>query len=607
MCGIVGFAGDRDVTQFILKGLSSLEYRGYDSAGVALLSEGRIKTEKTALRITELINRAQYRKGLFGNIGIGHTRWATHGAATEENAHPHISFDRKFAVVHNGIIENYETLKRELLDKGIDFQSETDTEVIPHLLALYYEGDLLSAVENTISCLSGSYALCIICTDFPDRIIAVKKDSPLVLGKSEVGSIIASDILAIVPHTRQVYYPEDGEIADITKDGITFYKNRQRAEKQSEEISWEIGSAEKGAFKHYMLKEIYEQPKMAEYILSKHIKDRKVVFQHPLFSVQELKDIHRIHIVACGSAYHAGMVGKYILEPLLKIPVEVEIASEFRYRRPLIKEGSLVILISQSGETADTLAALNEAKRLGSKTLALVNVLGSAIAKAADHIIYTDAGPEIAVATTKGYTSQIICLGLFGIWAGERISSLSEKEVIKATEDLLSLPQTMDKCLSMKNTVKELAKRSCYINSIFFIGRNIDHAVALEASLKLKEISYIHCEAYAAGELKHGSIALIEQGTTVIAINCFEPLHDKVISNIKEVKARGAFVVALCREGDTTTAQAADEVIFMPKTKTVADAAAEIIPFQLYAYFVAAEKGLDVDKPRNLAKSVTVE
>lgn len=608
MCGIVGFTGSSPAGEMLLDSLEKLEYRGYDSAGIALLYRHKFSVHKTSGRIGALKAETGFGKKLSGFIGIGHTRWATHGGPTTENAHPHLSFDGKFAVVHNGIIENYASLKEELLSDGIVFSSETDTEVIPNLIAKYYKGDFLSAVKKATKRLVGSYALGILCTDFPDTIIAVKNLSPLIVGLMGEKNLIASDITALVSHTKKVVYLDDGEMAVLTPNHVEFIgADGKPVHKEKSKVDWDISLAEKGGYDHFMMKEICEQPRAVRETVSHRIKNGKVFFEDISLSADDLKSFKSISILACGSAYHAGIVGKYILEELLRIPVNVDLASEYRYRNPITDKNTLTIIISQSGETADTLAALREAKSRGSYILSIVNVVGSSIAKESDEVLYTRAGPEIAVATTKGYSTQLATLYLFAIFAADILGTYDKGELKAITDDILHIPEVIEECLKQKSKIKEMAKRSCYIESIFFIGRNLDYAVSLEASLKLKEVSYIHSEAYAAGELKHGTISLIEHGTTVMALCCHTPLIEKTVSNIKEVKARGAFVVASANEGNLEIENEADEVIYIPKIHPLLLSSAEIIPFQLYAYYVAVYKDCDVDKPRNLAKSVTVE
>lgn len=608
MCGIVGFVGRKQAAGILLNGLERLEYRGYDSAGIAVLNKDKFTINKTVKRIKTLIDSTDNGKNVQGTIGIGHTRWATHGAPTSFNAHPHLSDDFKFAVVHNGIIENYLELRAELEKDGIVFKSETDTEVVPQLLQKYYKGDFLDAVKKTVARLNGSYALGIICTDYPDTLIAAKQFSPLILGIGKEEKYIASDVTAVVSHTRDVIYIDDGEIAVLTPDTYAVYgKDGKEIEKPLNHIDWDVCAAEKGGWDHFMMKEIHEQPRAVQQTVESRIKDGRVDLELVNFNADILKNIRRICIVACGSAYHAGFVGKYVLEEMLRIPVDCDVASEFRYRRPIIDKNTLAIVISQSGETADTLAALREAKENGAHTLAIVNVVGSSIAKAADDVIYTWAGPEIAVATTKGYTTQLAVLYLLGIWCADILKTVPESELNIMLAAIRSLPEKIEEILTQNDKIKSLAKRCAGVQSLFFIGRNIDYAVALEASLKLKEISYIHSEAYAAGELKHGTISLIEDDRTVIALAGYEDLMDKLISNIKEVKARGAYVLACAVDGNTSIESVADETIYIPRTYPLFLASLEVIPFQLYAYYAALENHCDIDKPRNLAKSVTVE
>ncbi|MBR7131930.1 MAG: glutamine--fructose-6-phosphate transaminase (isomerizing) [Clostridia bacterium] len=607
MCGIVGFAGKSAAKDFLFEGLHRLEYRGYDSAGIALLNQDKFNIYKTVERVQAL----KAIKGFDndgGALGIGHTRWATHGAPSVENAHPHTSENMKFAVVHNGIIENYASLKAELEAEGISFKSQTDTEVIPQLLQKYYEGNLIEAVREVTARLEGSYALGIICTDFPDTLVAAKHFSPLIIGLGEDANIIASDVTAIVSHTKKVLYIEDGETALITPNSVTVYSADGTAlERTPSVVGWDVAAAEKGGYEHFMMKEIHEQPDAVSQTVESRIRGREIVFEDIKLNGESLKNINRISIIACGSAYHAGMVGKYVLEETLRIPTEVDLASEFRYRNPIVDEKTLTIVISQSGETADTLAALKEAKKRGSHVLSIVNVVGSSIAKASDDVIYTWAGPEIAVATTKGYSTQLSVLYLFAVWAARMLGTMESEKIEALFDELRLLPKKIKRVIEAEPIIKQAAKKCGNPHSLFFIGRNTDYAVALEASLKLKEISYIHSEAYAAGELKHGTISLIEEGRTVIALCACERLFDKLLSNVKEVRARGADVLACATEGNTVIEAEAQEVIYIPKTHPLLSASLEVIPFQLYAYYAALYNGCDIDKPRNLAKSVTVE
>lgn len=608
MCGIVGFTGKSNAAQFLLDGLDRLEYRGYDSAGIAVLDNNRFTTVKTVERIKTLKEKVENQSDVCGCTGIGHTRWATHGAPSDVNAHPHISADGRFAVVHNGIIENYIALKEELKADGVVFKSDTDTEVIPNLIQKYYEGDLFAAVSRAVSRLEGSYALGILCSEYPDTLVAVRKFSPLIIGLSKDSNFIASDVTAIVSHTRDIVYIEDGEIAVLTPKSVKVYDaDKNLIERAVSHISWDVAAAEKGGYDHFMMKEIMEQPNAVKQTVDSRIKNGEIVFEGLKLNREKLEKIKNIDIIACGSAYHAGMVGKYVFEELLRIPTTVDYASEYRYRNPITGENTLTIIISQSGETADTLAALKEAKKRGSHTLSIVNVVGSSIANASDDVIYTWAGPEIAVATTKGYTTQLSVLYLIAIWAAKLLKTADSARIEKLLCEVQRLPELMESVLKNEPKIKEMAKRCGDPKSLFFIGRNIDYAVSLEASLKLKEISYIHSEAYAAGELKHGTISLIEKGRTVIALACYDELFEKLLSNIKEVKARGAYVIACAHEGHTEIAGEAEEVIYIPKSDPLLLASLEVIPFQLYSYYVALYKGCDIDKPRNLAKSVTVE
>lgn len=608
MCGIVGFTGKTQAAGFLLDGLERLEYRGYDSAGIAVLNGGSFGIEKTTERIKNLMNKTDGGSKLPGTDGIGHTRWATHGAPSYENAHPHTSSSGKFAVVHNGIIENYIQLKEELMADGVTFKSETDTEVIPQLIEKYYKGDFPDAVQKAVARLEGSYALGILCTDCPGMLIAAKKFSPLIIGLAKDANFIASDVTAIVSHTKDILYIEDGETAVITPDSVKLYAaDKSEVKRETSVINWDIAAAEKSGYDHFMMKEIMEQPAAVSQTIDSRIKGRDIVFEGLKLDGEKLKNTDRIEIVACGSAYHAGMVGKYVFEELLRIPTNVDYASEFRYRNPIINNKTLTVIISQSGETADTLAALKEAKRRGSHTLAIVNVVGSSIAKTADDVIYTWAGPEIAVATTKGYSTQLSVLYLLAVWAARQLKSADSERIERLFDEMTKLPELIERVIMNEPKIKEMAKQCGDPKSLFFIGRNIDYAVSLEASLKLKEISYIHSEAYAAGELKHGTISLIEEGRTVIALACYEQLFEKLLSNIKEVKARGANVIACAVEGHTEVASEASQVIYVPRTDPLLLASLEVVPFQIYAYYVALYKGCDIDKPRNLAKSVTVE
>ena len=608
MCGIVGFTGTQDAGPLLLDGLKRLEYRGYDSAGIAVQSGGTIRAAKASGHLQNLCEKTHDGADLPGTCGIGHTRWATHGAPTVTNAHPHLSDDGVFAVVHNGIIENYAELREELIGRGFVFHSETDTEVVVHLLDSYYKGDLKSAVMKTVSRLSGSYALGVVCADHPGELIAVKSASPLILGVGVGENFFASDVTALVSHTRNVIYLEDGEFASLTPDRITVFDcTGKEIEKKVSRVVWDVEAAEKGGYEHFMLKEIMEQPRALKAAVEPRVRDGEIVLDGVELTAEQLKGIRRVVITACGSAYHAGCVGRYIMEELCRIPVEAEVASELRYRNPLIGEDTLVIVISQSGETADTIAALKECKERGARTLAIVNVVGSTVAKLADDVLYTWAGPEIAVATTKGYTTQVAVLSLLSVYMARKLERIGDDRYRELVSGIRSLPERCQRSIDLNTHVAYLAKRYHNNSSLFFIGRNLDYAACLEASLKLKEISYIHSEAYAAGELKHGMIALIEEGRLVVALCCYEALFDKLASNIKEVKARGAKVMAVVQEGNRRIFAEADDVLFAPVVDPLLIAITEIVPLQLFAYYVAKENGCDIDKPKNLAKSVTVE
>ena len=608
MCGIVGFSGKTNAMEYLLEGLEKLEYRGYDSAGISVLNDNKFETYKTVKRIETLSKEIKKDKNLSSTMGIGHTRWATHGEPSIQNSHPHLSNDEKFAVVHNGIIENYTELKKELLREGFNFKSETDTEVIPMLLQKYYKGDIKSAVSATVKRLEGSFALGIICADFPDTIIATKRFSPLIIGIGDGFNMIASDVTALVIHTKSVIYIEDGETAFLTPNSVeVFDTGGAMANKRISVIDWDVSSAKKGGYEHFMMKEIMEQPDCIIKTIESYIKKGKIEFGNIKIRDQKLKEINKIEIVACGSAYHAGMVGKYFLEQLLRIPVNIDLASEFRYRNPIIDENTLTIAISQSGETADTLAAIKEAKNRCSHTVAIVNVVGSSIAKVADDVLYTRAGPEIAVATTKGYSTQLIVLYLFGIWAAEKLGTAKTEKLDELLGELQLIPKKIVEILDQKEEIDRLSYELKNPQSVFFIGRNIDYAVCLEASLKLKEISYIHSESYAAGELKHGTISLIEEDVPVVALCGYKDVFEKTLSNIKEVMSRGARVLACATDNNIELFDHKIRLMHIPETDPLLLASLEVIPFQLLSYYVALHRGCDIDKPRNLAKSVTVE
>lgn len=608
MCGIVGFVGNKKAAPILLDGLEKLEYRGYDSAGIAVIENENIDVFKTTGRIKTLVEMTNGGVDIGGSIGIGHTRWATHGAPSDKNAHPHLSRNKQFAVVHNGIIENFLLLREELENNGFIFRSETDTETVANLIEYYYRGDFLAAVQKTVSRLEGSYSLGIINKEDPDTLIAVKHLSPLIVGVGEGENFVGSDVTALVSHTKKVMYLDDGEIAVLNRDGVAIYdENGKPVEREISEVNWNIEAAEKGGYSHFMLKEIMEQPKAVRDTILPRIKDGKVYFEGLNLTDEDIKNFNRIIITACGSASYAGQVAKYVFEEILRIPVEVDLASELRYRNPVVDEKTLLIVISQSGETADTIAAMKEVKNRGAKVVSIVNVVGSTIAKLSDDVLYTWAGPEIAVATTKGYSTQLALLYLFGIYCAGVLGTKSDSEVKELVSDVMKLPDQIEKALKMNSKIPALAKEFHKCQSLFFIGRNIDYAVSMEGSLKLKEISYIHSEAYAAGELKHGTISLIDEGRLVIALACYEKLFDKLMSNIKEVKSRGAKVLAEAVEGNTAILTEADEALFVPKTNPLFQASVEVIPLQLFAFYVAKENGCDIDKPRNLAKSVTVE
>ena len=608
MCGIVGFTGSQNAAPILLDGLKKLEYRGYESAGIAVLGENGIHMVKASGMIKNLDAKIKGGAALPGHAGIGHTRWATHGEPTDVNAHPHMSNDNKFAVVHNGIIENYAQLREELKGKGFQFKSETDTEVIVHLMDMYYEGDLKKAVLKTISRLEGAYALGILCSEEGGRIVAARQSAPLIVGVGIGENYFASDVTALVAHTKNVIYMEDGEIADITPENITIYDTTGKVlEKTVTRIAWDIAAAEKGGYEHFMLKEIMEQPHAIKSTIEPRIKDGEIVLDDFSLSDEDLKQINKIMITACGSAFYAGSVGKYVIEELCRIPVEADLASELRYRNPLVDEHTLLVVVSQSGETADTIAAMKECKARGARVLAIVNVVGSTIAKLADDVVYTWAGPEIAVATTKGYTTQVAVMDMLAVYLARRLGRLDDAQNKELVDAILQFPSLIQRSIDLNPNLPSLAEKYHSHNDVFFIGRNLDYAASMEGSLKLKEISYLHSEAYAAGELKHGTIALIEKGRPVVALACYETLFDKMMSNIKEVKARGAQVLAVVLEGNRQIFAEADDVIFVPRTKEIFNTLPEIVPLQLFAYYVAKANGCAIDKPKNLAKSVTVE
>lgn len=609
MCGIVGYIGEKQAAPILLEGLAKLEYRGYDSAGLAVSDGSKIHVSKCKGRLKMLSDLTKGGETLTGTVGIGHTRWATHGAPSDMNSHPHFNTNESIAVVHNGIIENYLKIKKSLLDKGYQFQSETDTEVVVQLLDHYYDGDAFAAIGKAMAKMEGSYALGIIFNDHPDEFFAVRKDSPLIVGVSKEGNYIASDVPAILKHTRNVYYIDNGEIVRLTRDSVSFYNSDlEPVEKTMKTVEWDITAAEKGGYEHFMLKEIFEQPKAVRDTLRPRIRENDIVIDELNMSAEDIKKLKKIFIVACGSAYHTGTTGKYVIENLAKIPVEVDLASEFRYRNPLIMEDSLTIIISQSGETADSLAALREAKRQGCKVLGIINVVGSSISREADNVMYTWAGPEIAVATTKAYSTQLSALYLLAMHFAKVRGTISNEKFASLLKELEAIPEKIQSILS--NSVEQIqyiASKFVAVKDSFFIGRGIDYTTALEGSLKLKEISYIHSEAYPAGELKHGPIALIEEGTLVTALLTQEELYKKTISNIVEVQSRGAQVLAVVNDGYEDAAKVSNMMIKIPVTDQHFTTSLAVIPLQLLSYYVAVGKGIDLDKPRNLAKSVTVE
>ncbi|HIS72043.1 MAG TPA: glutamine--fructose-6-phosphate transaminase (isomerizing) [Candidatus Scatomorpha pullicola] len=608
MCGIVGFTGSTQAAPVLIEGLRRLEYRGYDSAGVAVHDGERIEMVKASGSVAHLAELTENGNALRGVCGIAHTRWATHGAPTDTNAHPHLSEHGLFAVIHNGIIENFAALRSELEAEGCVFASETDTEVVAHLLEKYYDGDLKRTVMRTASRLEGSYVLGVLCAAEPGRLFCVKEAGPLILGLGVGENYFASDVTALVSRTKNVIYMEDGEFAELTPEQITVYDRTGREiTKTVSHVVWDIEAAEKGGYEHFMMKEIMEQPRAVKNTVEPRIRGGRIVFEDFALTREELESYNRIVITACGSAYHAGVVGKYVIESLCRVSVECALASELRYSDPIIDSHTLLIVISQSGETADTIAAMRECMARGARSLAIVNVVGSTIARLADSVIYTHAGPEIAVATTKGYTTQLAALYLFAVWAAELLGKIDAERYSQLVESIRSLPRMVQRAIDLNVHVKYLSQRWHQLQSLFFIGRNIDYAAAMEGSLKLKEISYIHSEAYAAGELKHGTIALIDEKRLVVALCCQDALFDKMVSNIQEVKARGAKVLGVAPEGNRRIFAEADDVLYSPKCEPLFAALPEIVPLQLFAYHIARENGCDIDKPRNLAKSVTVE
>ena len=611
MCGIVGYVGTQEAAPILLDGLRRLEYRGYDSAGMAVCGPEGLQVCKTRGRLQALADLTEEGRTLTGTLGVGHTRWATHGEPNDINAHPQVSQSGLFAVVHNGIIENYALLRAQLTAKGYAFRSETDTEVVAQLLDYYYAAsrDVFEAVNSMLSAVEGAYALGIVCADAPDRLIAARKDAPLLLGYGDGENFIASDVTALLRHTRDIVYMDDGELAIVTCGGIRIYDERRRPiEKEHHHIDWDVDAAEKGGYDHFMLKEIYEQPDAIARAITGRIRDGRVVLSDLTMTDREIRELGRVCIVACGSSYHVGMVGKYVLERLLRRPVEVSLASEFRYSDPIVGKGDLVIVISQSGETLDSMAALREGKKRGARILSIVNVVGSSIARESHDVLYTWAGPEIAVATTKAYSTQMVVLNLLGLYFGDILGTVDFDTYTAMVQGIEALPAQMAHILSDTAEIQAAARELAGHEQIFFIGRNLDYALSLEGSLKLKEISYIHSEAYASGELKHGTISLIEEGTPVIAAATYMPLFDKAMSNVVEVQARGARVLALTTEtGAERMHSRVARVLTVPETETMLLPQLGVVPLQLLAYYIALARGCDIDKPRNLAKSVTVE
>ena len=608
MCGIVGYVGEREAIEVLVNGLSKLEYRGYDSAGVAVIEDKQIKVKKCKGRLKNLEAKLK-EKPLMGNIGIGHTRWATHGEPSDINSHPHSNETITISVVHNGIIENYAQLKQWLKNKGYKFSSETDTEVIPNLLDYYYAGDLLDAVIKVTSKLEGSYAIGVMCNNEPDKVVAVRKDSPLIVGVGKDEYFIASDIPAILNYTRDVYYLDDKEFVVLDKKGVNIYsEDREVINKDISHITWSVDAAEKDGYEDFMLKEIHEQPKaIRDTMKSRIVLNNPINLDDIKLTKEDLDKIDRIYIVACGTAYNAGIIGKNVIEKLARISVETDIASEFRYKDPIITKDTLVIVLSQSGETADTLAVLRDSKAKGARTIAVTNVVGSSIAREAHNVLYTWAGPEIAVASTKAYVTQLIILYSIALHLADLRETISNEEIEKIKTEMLLLPDKVQRILDNKEEIQKFASKHYNEKDMYFLGRGIDYGVAMEAALKLKEISYIHSEAYAGGELKHGTIALIEKGIVVVALFTQEKLVDKMVSNIQEVLTRGAEVLGVMCEKDSYNKELIESKIIIPDTLDILTPVLSVVPLQLFAYYVSKARGLDVDKPRNLAKSVTVE
>lgn len=608
MCGIVGYFGKNRAAEILVDGLEKLEYRGYDSAGIALVEGDAINVIKCKGRIQNLRDKLQ-NENAEGIIGIGHTRWATHGEPSDLNAHPHTNKDGSISIVHNGIIENYMYLKEWLGSKGYEFMSETDTEVIPNLIDYYYNGDLFEAVVKATNKMEGSYAIGVLCREESDKMIAVRKDSPLIIGKGDGEAFIASDVTAILKYTRDVYYIEDNEFVIMDNDGVKIVnEDKKEINKELVHITWDAAAAEKGGYEHFMIKEIHEQPKaLRDTMASRIVLGEDIKLDNIELTKEQLDNINKIYIVGCGTAYYAGVVGKTVIESMARIPVEIDVASEFRYRNPIIDDNTLMIVVSQSGETADTLAALRLGKQVGARVMAITNVVGSTISREADDVFYTWAGPEIAVASTKAYVTQVVAFDIIALYLANLKGTITGEEVESFKKELLALPEKVEDALKHKNTIQKFASKNYHVKDMFFLGRGVDHAVAMEGALKLKELSYIHAEAYAAGELKHGPIALIEDGTPVVVVATQESIFDKTVSNIKEVTTRGAEVLAFATEGHEEIEKSVKAALYVQKTHPLLTPVISVVPLQLFSYYMAIEKGCDVDKPRNLAKSVTVE
>ena len=606
MCGIVGYIGDKEALPILIDGLKRLEYRGYDSAGVAILGEN-LEVEKTAGRIKDLEEKLQG-KTLPGSLGIAHTRWATHGVPNEVNAHPHFSESKNIVVIHNGIIENYLELKKMLIKEGKTFRSETDTEVIAYLIEEFYEGDLLKAVQKTTNLLEGSYAIAVLGNEEKNHFVCVRKDSPLIVGIGKGENFVASDIPAVLPYTKDIIILENGDIVDVFKDRVVIYdKDLNRIERPIQTVNWNVQDAQKGGFKHFMLKEIFEEPSVIKESMRGRIKDGKIEIPEIDLDKEFLEKINQVYFVACGTAYHAGLVGKYLVEKYLRIPASAEVASEFRYRDPVIDDKTLVFVVSQSGETADTLAGLRLAKEKGAKTIGIVNVVGSSVAREVDQVVYVHAGPEIAVASTKAYVAQVEVITLTILYLAKLLGKLSNEKEKNLVEELFKLENYAKNIIDKRDELVSFINNAKNIEETFFIGRNLDYALSLEGALKLKEIAYVHAEGYPAGELKHGPLALITPNSLIIAVDTFTPLSDKTISNIKEVKARGGKVLAIAKEGNEHIKEVADAVFFVDNVLDDLSPIISVVALQLFAYYMAEVRGLDIDKPRNLAKSVTVE